>query len=241
MNKMLYRVSDGELSSKVLPTDLDIDGTSAEDYPGDLCCSLYDKNYWQGDNITLCLDDANTAQHWDLKQVHFNDEMASWNCGKSVRYEFCFNEEDCTGLAARKGGESGAGTISAPQSGRHDWFTSLWMWPYDPLVQGAVTLYEYQGCKGCSAYFLASTIKDEKVQYTEDDMYHDFMWNDKVSSMMIPKGYAVRLWENDGFSGSYRDYSKDIWFTDEYEDMVCINVTGDFDNKTSSIEVWKTF
>ena len=78
-----------------------------------------------------------------MKQVHFNDEMASWKCGKDVRYEFCFNEEDCTGLAGRKGGESGAGTISAAASGRHDWFTSLWMWRYDPTVQGAVTLFEY--------------------------------------------------------------------------------------------------
>ena len=166
--------------------------------------------------------------------------MASWRCGKSVQYKFCFNEEDCSFLGGRKGGESGAGTIKAAEAGRHDWFTSLWMWPYAPEVQGAVTLFEYQDCLGCSAYFLASPNVGEKVQYTEDDMYHNFMWNDKVSSMMIPKNHAIRLWEKDGFTGGYRDFEKGSWFTNKEQDMVCINVEDDFDNKTSSIEVWRT-
>lgn len=228
--------SSAEDGVKTMPTEIVVPPMTQSDalvlnsvYPGDNCCTLYDWSWWSGENpLTLCMDEGASSQHWDLKKYGFNDKMASWRCGKSVQYKFCFNEEDCSGLGGRQGGESGAGNIMAAEAGRYDWFTSLWMWSYDPELKGAVTLFEYAGCLGCSAYFLAWETIDKKHEYDEQAMYHNFMWDNHVSSLMIPKGYSITLYDGKNFDGYSVDYSATKWFSNKDQDMHCIDLDEDF-------------
>ena len=69
--------------------------------------------------------------------------------------------------------------------------------PYDPQEVGAVTVFEDEDCSGASARFYWNPASLENgTFYNFEDMVYGGMRNNAVTSVMVPKGYAVQLYEN---------------------------------------------
>ena len=96
--------------------------------------------------------------------------------------------------------------------------------PYDPHEVGAVTLFEDVDCSGASARFYWNPASLENgTFYNFEDMKYGGLRDNVLTSIMVPKGYAVELYENLGFhgnfeliEGAYKDYGS--------EEMVCQQV-----------------
>ena len=74
-------------------------------YPGDLCCTLYDNYNYEGAAFSVCYDAyrQGSQDYWLDPTYH----VKSWWCGKNISYDFC---EDNSGSRC----QSGAGAIQAP-------------------------------------------------------------------------------------------------------------------------------
>ena len=114
-----------------------------------------------------------------------NDANSSWWCGKSVAYKFCNGKagESCGSFT------SGAGSGRSAKMGRQDQVSSVYLYPYDPDKQGAVTLFENDNCIGLSAAYMAPDVMFESYSYPKEDMERKGMPADHASSVMIPYGY----------------------------------------------------
>lgn len=86
------------------------------------------------------------------------------------------------------------------------------------LTTAQVVIYEHEMYKG----------KSQTLEAGKYDMKQISIGNDMLSSIKIPKGYKVRLYEHANFEGKYKDYKNDATF-----------IGWDFNDKTSSILVTK--
>ena len=65
--------------------------------------------------------------------------------------------------------------------------------------------------------------------------------NDRVSSYYIPMGYSVRFYDADFFEGSSFVVNGPYWDSyDDTEEMKCVGIPHDFNDKVSSIDVYRT-
>ena len=62
------------------------------------------------------------------------------------------------------------------------------------------------------------------------------IWDDNVSSLMVPYGTAIELYDSDEQTGDSWVYHGEAW-ADSNQELVCIDLS-DWDDKTSSIRVW---
>jgi len=69
-------------------------------------------------------------------------------------------------------------------------------------------------------------------------MYERNVKDDSISSVMVPQGYSVMLYSDDGFRGSTKTVNGGNW-TSVDQQMQCQNIS-DFDDKTSSLAVYRT-
>ena len=102
-----------------------------------------------------------------LATSSFNDRLSSWWCGKNTMVRFCKdnNSGSCNGWD----GEGAAGSGYNSHIGQNDQYSGMIMHPYNPLKQGAVTLFEDANCIGRSASFFGGTkVNDEKFYNTSD-------------------------------------------------------------------------
>lgn len=66
------------------------------------------------------------------------------------------------------------------------------------------------------------------------------MYNDDMSSIMVPFGITIELYENDSWTGDSRTYEGEM-FTEFNQRMRCINLDSDsFNDKTSSLIVYRS-
>ena len=65
------------------------------------------------------------------------------------------------------------------------------------------------------------------------------MPNDAVSSLMVPYGYQVVLYKDGGFSGATKTVTGPM-FGDADEDLACINIYSDFNDRVSSFKIYRT-
>ena len=112
------------------------------------------------------------------------------------------------------------------------------LWPYDPAQLGAITVFQNSDCSALAGLFYASSQPLEKVYYSYDDLISHGVVDNAISSVMIPFGYQADFYDGDGFSGS-KVHVRGNFFEDQTLLNTCVNLTT-FDNKTSSIVVWKT-
>ena len=57
-----------------------------ESYPGDLCCTFYDKSRY---NINLCLEPGEKERYWPLKPIGWaGTEIRNYRCGKNLITNF---------------------------------------------------------------------------------------------------------------------------------------------------------
>ena len=179
------------------PNDIDIG------YPGDLCCSFYKDYNFGGEKLNVCyINTDGSMQTLDLRDYGWQDSIKSYYCGKSIMYDFC-NENSEDGICMYQHGLNGAGTIKSSKIGHHDMMNEIHFYPYDPTTQGAVTLFKKTDCRGASGRFLSkvSGADQDFQKYKLKDMWELNVNNDEVMSLMVPKGYTARLYEDDNRGG----------------------------------------
>ena len=99
----------------------------------------------------------------------FEDEMRSWWCGKNLSYNFCkIADDDC----AFENGLSGAGNIQNGQldAESQDTVSRIELRKYDPLEQGAITVFTEENCKGVSGRFLSYKHTDSSKEYSLNEL-----------------------------------------------------------------------
>ena len=150
-----------------------------------------------GTTKTLCHDPANDQTVFNLASAEydFNDKLSSWSCGKKVSYIFC---KDTDPECNHDDRESGAGTMVNKEMKHQDWATTLVLENYSPFTLGAVTLFNWSDCKGQSAAFAVKELKTKRY-WTRKNMETSSMYNDDISSLMVPFGMTVELYADDSW------------------------------------------
>ena len=64
------------------------------------------------------------------------------------------------------------------------------------------------------------------------------MYDDDLSSIMVPFGMTIELYSDDSWTGESRTYQGPM-FSDFNQQMECINVDDDFNDKTTSIIAYR--
>lgn len=98
-------------------------------------------------------------------------------------------------------------------------------------------LFRDGDCRSDMGRFLSPTSSTEKAYYTRAEMYEHNIKNDDVGSVMVPFGYSVDLFRDDGFAGDKKTVQGPV-FNDSHLSLACINVS-DFNDRTSSVAVYK--
>ena len=186
-------------------------------YPGDNCCDFYKDANMGGSKLHLCTFKT-TDTTWATGDYGFHDNISSYWCGASVSWNLCNNSSgDCT----YGNGDSGAGHIKVGQVGHNDAYDRVKMREYDPTAIGAVTVFQDANCVSYSGRFDAAANPSETAYYNCDWINKNNMGNDKISSVMVPQGYAVALYKDDGWSpNSPLIINGKTWNTSNYE-MTC--------------------
>ena len=72
---------------------------------------------------------------------------------------------------------------------------------YDPVAgNGAVILWKDGGCTGTSAaLFVAKDGQD--AGYSAQDLTRNNFNNDQLTSVMVPFGYTLFVWKDNGYQG----------------------------------------
>jgi len=203
-------------------------------YPGDNCCTIYRDNYFGRSGArefnqdvddyrqTFCHSGARTAIN--LHETGWGDSMDSWFCGKNVWYDFCHNGvNDRCDSDYRK--YAGAGHMKNRKIRENSNRTStLILGPYDPRQIGAVTLFEDGGCSGNSGRFYWDPESGPSgTFYNEEDIIYGGLSNNTMSSMAVPAGYIVEVYNGHGFD---EDMQRVVGsFINSGEEMICVDST----------------
>ena len=96
---------------------------------------------------------------------------------------------------------------------------------YDPAERGAVTVFVDGDCKGTHGSFPAPAAEAQTAWINYDAIWERVVRESQISSVLIPYGYSLKMWAEDGFVD--RDGAEVIngpyWATGEQQ-MVCINL-----------------
>ena len=95
-------------------------------------------------------------------------------------------------------------------------------------------------CRGESGRFDADPDAKEPAWYNKDGMSTRNIGNDDISSVLIPQGYSVELYEDDGFSGSSTVMNGPLWNSQDFL-MSCQNMPSGWNDSVSSLKVFRTF
>lgn len=94
-------------------------------------------------------------------------------------------------------------------------------------------------CSGRSALFFGGTELFDRKSYTGSDLEAAGFSSNSASSLMIPYGYSVDLYDHDGFwSEPYTVNGP--FFVDATQRHACISLFDDFNDRTTSLEVYKS-
>ena len=141
--------------------------------------------------------------------------MQSYRCGKDVKYRFC--PGDCNlssgadDLGAYERFYGGAGTVSnSDVAEMKQEVSTVILQPYHTQVKNGVTLFSEPDCTGVSSVFFAGS----SVSMVPSDVKLEGFDQLKVTSMMVPPGYAV-IHNGINFTGPE--------FKDSMETKDCVN------------------
>ena len=108
--------------------------------------------------------------------------------------------------------------------------SSLRIEPYDNRQHGAATVFSKYDCRGRTSSFEFTGL-ETKTKYFTKDLNDLGIEDESVSSVMVPRGYVVELYENDGQGGASKTI---IGSEDGSGYMPCVNM-GSFNDLTSSL------
>ena len=98
-------------------------------------------------------------------------------------------------------------------------------------------LFRDSDCEDDMGRFYAKENAYEKAEYTKDEMELNNFCNNCASSIMVPFGYTVDLYQSDAFSGDLKTIVGPV-FNDDLLSLECINLDG-FNNEVTSLAVYK--
>jgi hypothetical protein len=75
----------------------------------------------------------------------------------------------------------------------------LYLHYYDPAVQGGVTAFRAEDCTGDFGFFPATKNKQSTAWYNLDEIKKRHLENDAITSVMVPYGYDLKVWIDNGF------------------------------------------
>lgn len=108
---------------------------------------------------------------------------------------------------------------------------------YDARERGAVTLFDEPDCAGRSGAFFATQEPTHKALYNTGNLVREHLEGDMVSSVLVPRGYTLRLYEHDGFTGNK------VEIDGSEQDMECVNLNDEkykFDDMVGSLSIFRT-
>ena len=112
---------------------------------------------------------------------------------------------------------------------------------YDPAEQGAVIVFKDWDCRGDAGRLDAHPNPTKANRYTRSMLEDKGSGGSEISSIMIPYGYSVTLYDDDAFSGDRKKTLEGpMWNSNDHFMLQCKNVPDDWDNKASSIIVYRT-
>jgi len=199
-------------------------------YPSDDdCCVLFDGSDYEGETREYCLDGEPTRSI-DLTN-DFDNKMNGWVCGKSVWYEFCDSWDECH----YANGTCGAGAAYTPWVKWTNRLSRLNLYEYDAVNgHGAALLWTEYDCKGTSSPFFSGD-PGQTAYYTDNDLWYYNYHHDWTSSVMVPVGYEITLWDWDSFEGDSVKYEG---MEDSNGYMTCQNLNN-FNDRTASAAIMK--
>ena len=174
--------------------------------PPSNCCYFYNGTNFGGDRKTYC-------HYGDERQVSlrhadwdFDNKMESWYCGSASAVRFCamdFGEDgECEEDRWNAKLSSGAGNIQNKTfgywSGLKNGVSSVKIMPYNVVTGGAVTLFDENDCTGESSMFQWN---GEDSYYSAADLDLVGIKQNRASSVMIPEGYEITLYNEDNREG----------------------------------------
>ena len=113
------------------------------------------------------------------------------------------------------------------------------MWEYDIKDTAAVITFKDGDCSLDSSRYFADATPGRKARFTTEDMWDHNDHNDAISSIMVPFGYAVELFADNGFKGSSVIIEGKSFEGVDME-VPCQNIPAELNDKTSSMYVYKT-
>ena len=166
----------------------------------------------------------------------FGNRISSYECGKLVSFQFHNHNSPSTGYEV----VSGAGHVRSSRIERwmEDRVTKVVMKPYNQWTKGSATVFGWLNCEDISAELSSSSSLDDVVTYTGDEAWKLGMKEAELESFMLPWGYMLTLYDNDGMTGNRKSYIGGQ-NTDDNEFMECINVEDDWRNRARSYSVRK--
>ena len=169
-----------------------------------------------------------------LAEYNFDKEISSWWCGKDVQYVFC-DSEACGGGAGDR--QSGAGNINNPESGHDNLIKFVELKPYDAADKGQVTMFRGKDCKGSAVGF---ELEGMMKHFSKNMIKAAGMSDNKISSVMVPYGYYLRVMNGNSGDLDLSDYEQ-IWGSkyDRDGEMDCVNLSDyNYDDKVSSFRIY---
>jgi hypothetical protein len=170
--------------------------------PGDYQIIFYKDGDFTGETRTINIDpnqcyDFEATQVTNLKDLDFNDKITSYISGKNIIFDMCNNNpwDDCWGTNGNHGGYAAAnGWV-----GWNDKMTTFRGGCVDPDKLPAM-VFNDDGCRGDS---IRVDLKDPDGTYwSKSDIEHGGLKNDRANSVMVPDGYSLVVYEDDGLRGN---------------------------------------
>ena len=163
--------------------------------------------------------------------------MSSYECGANVSFDLC---NDPSGTSTVGSGFTGAGHYHAAHVGHNDTLDRVFMRSYDAAIQGAIVAFKDSETRGISGRFEANPDANEPAWYNNDGMHTRNIGNDEISSVLIPQGYSVLYYADDGFSGDTSVMNGPLWKSHDFL-MACQNLPSGWKDRLSSLKVFRTF
>ena len=104
---------------------------------------------------------------------------------------------------------------------------------------GAVTVFEDPDCKGKSGIAWASEDADGFAYYNMDDLWMSGIDNDRATTLMVPLGYAIDMYDSASFSGDSFTVEGPMWLDNDLN-MQCISIQSTFNDRMASARVYRT-
>lgn len=217
--------------------------TPQVEYPGDNCCYLYQHRGYRGLREQVCHEGEKRGFYIteETGDAYWNDRMSSYYCGRNVWYNMCrHGPGNCTGENLNSGAGHHRnpdlrGTNNGEGTDFDDTMTYMEMGPYDPSEVGAINLFRFGHCHGRVTRAYYNPEDPVGGRYNGEDLEALGMITNDITSLMLPKGYWVHLYD-DADLWSYMDWFEGRYKNDFTQELECRNL-GDNDNKLGSLEI----